>query len=184
MSEHILDKFFKPKSIAIVGASSKENSIGRILLENLKQSGFPGEIYPINPNYAEILGVPSFPSVTSLQTSIDLAIIAVSIQGVQKIMEECGQAKIPGAIIISAGGKEVGEKGKEIEANIHARARTAGIRYLGPNCMGILCPPTRLNASFAAHSVKPGSVALLSQSGIKALKKLSVSLRLIERVFM
>ena len=165
MPNHILDKFFKPESIAIVGASSKENSIGRILVENLQKDGFPGSIYPINPKRGEILGIPAFPSITDVPARIDLTIVAVPIQGVPEIMRECGQAKVPGVIIISAGGKEVGEEGEKIEADIHAAAQAGGIRYLGPNCMGILCPQARLNASFAAHSVRPGSVALLSQSG-------------------
>jgi acetyltransferase len=165
MHSHILDKFFKPGSIAIVGASSKENSIGRILIENLQKDGFQGSIYPINPKHRDILGIPAFPSLTAAPGSIDLAIVAVPIQGVPEVMRECGQAKVSGVIIISAGGKEVGEEGQEIEAEIHAAAQAGGIRYLGPNCMGILCPSAHLNASFAAHSVRPGSVALLSQSG-------------------
>lgn len=165
MRPHILDKFFKPESIAVVGASPKQNSIGRILIENLQKSGFPGRIYPINPKHEEILGIPAFPAVTAVGASIDLVIVSVPIQGVPEVMQECGRAKVPGVIIISAGGKEVGEEGKKIEADIHAAAQAGGIRFLGPNCMGILCPHTHLNASFAAHSVKPGSVALLSQSG-------------------
>ena len=165
MHSHILDKFFQPESIAIVGASSKENSIGRILIENLQKDGFPGGIYPINPKHEQILGIPAFPSIAAAPAGIDLAIVAVPIQGVPEVMRECGQAKVPGVIIISAGGKEVGEEGKKIEAEIHAAAQAGGIRYLGPNCMGILCPHSHLNASFAAHSVRPGSVALLSQSG-------------------
>jgi acetyltransferase len=165
MHNHILDKFFKPESIAIVGASAKENSIGRILIENLQKDGFPGVIYPINPKHGEILGIPAFPSITAAPAGIDLAIVAVPIKGVPEVMRECGQAKVSGVIIISAGGKEVGEEGEKIEADIHAAAQAGGIRYLGPNCMGILCPHAHLNASFAAHSVRPGSVALLSQSG-------------------
>ena len=165
MQSRNLDKFFKPESIAIVGASSKENSIGRILIENLQKDGFPGGIYPINPKHGEILGIPAFPSITAAPAGIDLAIVAVPIKGVPEIMRECGRAKVPGVIIISAGGKEVGEEGEKIEAEIHAAAQAGGIRYLGPNCMGILCPHSHLNASFAAHSVRPGSVALLSQSG-------------------
>ena len=165
MHSHILDKFFQPESIAIVGASSKENSIGRILIENLQKDGFPGGIYPINPKHEQILGIPAFPSIAAAPAGIDLAIVAVPIQGVPEVMRECGQAKVPGVIIISAGGKEVGEEGKKIEAEIHAAAQAGGIRYLGPNCMGILCPHSHLNASFAAHSVRSGSVAFLSQSG-------------------
>ena len=140
MHNHILDKFFQPESIAIVGASSKENSIGRIIIENLHKDGFPGGIYPINPKHGEILGIPAFPSIAAAPAGIDLAIVAVPIQGVPEVMRECGQAKVPGVIIISAGGKEVGEEGKKIEAEIHAAAKAGGIRYLGPNCMGILSP--------------------------------------------
>jgi acetyltransferase len=165
MPNHILDKFFKPGSIAIVGASPKKSSIGRILIENLQKDGFPGSIYPINPKHKEILGIRAFPSITALPAGVDLAIVAVPIKGVPEVMRECGQARVPGVIIISAGGKEMGEEGKKIEADIHAAAQAGGIRYLGPNCMGILCPSAHLNASFAAHSVRPGSVALLSQSG-------------------
>ncbi len=165
MQKHILDKFFKPESIAIVGASAKENSIGRILIDNLRKDGFSGSIYPINPKHGEILGIPAFPSITAAPAGIDLAIVAVPIKGVPEVMRECGRAKVAGVIIISAGGKEVGEEGTKIEAEIHAAAQAGGVRYLGPNCMGLLCPHSHLNASFAAHSVRPGSVALLSQSG-------------------
>ncbi|MFA5183250.1 MAG: CoA-binding protein [Syntrophales bacterium] len=165
MHNHILDKFFKPESIAIVGASSVENSIGRILTENLQKDGFPGSIYPINPKHGEILGIPAFPSIKAAPAGIDLVIVAVPIKEVPEVMRECGQAKVPGVIIISAGGKEAGEEGKKIEADIYAAAQAGGIRYLGPNCMGKLCHHSRLNASFAGHSVRPGSVALLSQSG-------------------
>jgi len=165
MKSHILDKFFNPQAIAVVGASPKEGTIGLTLLTNLQRDGFPGRIYPINPKHEEILGLPAYPSVTAVNAPIDLALIAVPIQGVPEIMAECGRARIPGAIIISAGGKEVGDEGQEIEARIQAAATAGGIRYLGPNCLGILCPYTQLNASFAAHTAKPGGLALLSQSG-------------------
>lgn len=165
MQNHILDKFFKPKAVAIVGASNKENSIGRILVENLQKDGFPGSIYPINPKNEDILGIRAFPTITDVPAGLDLAIVAIPIKGVPEIMRECWQAKVPAVIIISAGGKEVGEVGQEIEAEIKAAAQGGGIRYLGPNCMGILCPSSRLNASFAAHSAKPGGIAFLSQSG-------------------
>jgi acetyltransferase len=165
MKRHIINKFFQPEAIAVVGASPREQSIGYTLVDNLTRDGFPGQIYPINPKHEEILGLKAYPTVTAVGSPIDLAIIAIPIQGVPEIMQECGQAKIPGAIIISAGGKEVGDEGKKIEAEIEAAAQAGGVRYLGPNCMGILCPHNKLNASFAAHSAKPGSVALLSQSG-------------------
>jgi acetyltransferase len=134
-------------------------------VNNLKRDGFQGDIYPINPKHGEILGLKAYPSVTAVGAAIDLAVIAVPILGVPEIMQECGQAKIPGAIIISAGGKEVGDEGQKVEAEIAAAAKAGGIRYLGPNCLGIICPHTHLNASFAARMAKPGGLALLSQSG-------------------
>ena len=160
-----LDYFFKPGAIAVIGASPRESSIGRALLTNLKQDGFPGPIYPINPKHEEILGLKAYPSIGAVGSPIDLAVIAVPIRGVPAVMKECGEAGVKGAIIISAGGKEVGEEGVRIEEEIRSEAQRSGIRYLGPNCMGIFSPINGPNASFAAHSAEPGNLALLSQSG-------------------
>ncbi len=165
LQKPVLDYFFKPGAIAVVGASSREGSIGFTLLDNLKNDGFSGPIYPINPKHDEIMGYKAYGSVTAVGSPIDLAIIAVPIQEVPAVMRECGEAQVKGAIIISAGGKEVGEEGARIEEEIRTEANRFGIRYLGPNCMGILSPVNHLNASFAAHSAEPGSLALLSQSG-------------------
>ncbi len=165
MKKSPLDPFFKPEAVAVVGASEKENSIGLALMTNLKKDGFPGKIYPINPNYKEIQGLPAFPAVTALNAPIDLAVIAVPIRGVPEVVRECGQAGLKAAIIISAGGREAGPEGQDIEDAIKEEAARAGIRYLGPNCMGVLSPPRRLNASFAPHSADPGSLAFISQSG-------------------
>lgn len=165
LKKPVLDYFFKPGAIAVIGASSKEGSIGFTLLTNLKRDGFPGPIYPVNPKHEEILGLKAYPSILEVKSSIDLAIIAVPIREAPGIMRECGEAGVKGAIIISAGGKEVGEDGARIEEEIRSEARRSGIRYLGPNCLGILSPINGLNASFAGHSAEPGSLALLSQSG-------------------
>ncbi len=165
LSKPILDYFFKPGAIAVIGASPRESSIGWTLLTNLKKDGFPGPVYPINPRHEEILGFKAYPSMAEVGSAVDLALIAVPIRGVPAVMKECGEAGVKGAIIISAGGKEVGEEGARIEEEIRFEAQRAGIRYLGPNCMGILSPANSLNASFAAHSAAPGSLALLSQSG-------------------
>ena len=165
LQKPVLDYFFKPGAIAIVGASAREGSIGFTLLNNLKKDGFAGSLYPINPKHDEILGHKAYPSVSAVGSTIDLAIIAVPIHEVPAVMRECGRAQVKGAIIISAGGKEVGEEGARIEEEIRAEAKRGGIRYLGPNCMGILSPVNSLNASFAAHSAAAGSLALLSQSG-------------------
>ena len=98
------------------------------------------------------MGLTAYPSVTAIGAPVDLAVIAVPIQGVPEIIRECGQARIPGAIIISAGGKEVGDEGQKVEAEIEAAAKAGGIRYLGPNCMGIICPHTTSQCQFrGAH---------------------------------
>ncbi|MHC1729064.1 MAG: GNAT family N-acetyltransferase [Syntrophobacteraceae bacterium] len=165
LKKPVLDYFFKPGAIAVIGASPRESSIGCTLLMNLKNDGFPGPIYPINPKHEEILGLKAYQSITAVQSPIDLAIIAVPIREVPEVMKECGDAGVKGAIIISAGGKEVGEEGARIEEEIRIEAQRSGIRYLGPNCLGILSPINGLNASFAGHSAEPGSLALLSQSG-------------------
>jgi acetyltransferase len=165
MKKTSLDAFFKPKSVAVVGASDKEGSIGLALVRNFQTGGFPGQIYPINPNYSEILGLPAYASVTQVGQPPELAVIAIPIKGVPGIIKECGQAGIRAAIIISAGGKEAGPQGAAIEEEIKKEAAAAGLRYLGPNCMGILSPPANLNASFAPHSAQPGSLAFISQSG-------------------
>lgn len=165
MKKPVLDYFFAPDAVAVVGASPRQGSIGFTLLDNLKRDGFGGPIYPINPKHESILGLKTYPSIQQVGAAVDLAVIAVPIRGVPEVMRECGEAGVRGAIIISAGGKEVGEEGDRIEAEIRAEAEKAGVRYLGPNCMGILCPPNGLNASFAAHGAEPGSLALLSQSG-------------------
>ena len=113
----------------------------------------------------EIQGLPAYPLVTEVKEPIDLAIIAIPIRDVPDAMRECGQAGIGAAIIISAGGQETGPRGKEIEAAIKAEAQKAGIRYLGPNCLGLLCPSSKLHASFAPHCAQPGNLAFISQSG-------------------
>jgi acetyltransferase len=165
MDKNILDKFFKPESVAVVGASTHEGHVGRILVENLQQGGFAGQIYPINPKAPEVQGIKAYPSLTALGAPVDLAVICIPIQGVPEVIKECGEAGIKAAIIISAGGKEAGEEGLAVDHAIHEAAQKAGVRYFGPNCMGLLCPGSHLNASFAAFSADPGSLAFISQSG-------------------
>ena len=165
MRKSSLDVFFKPESVAVIGASEKDQTIGQALVHNLLKDEFPGKIYPVNRKYQEIQGLRAYPLVTEVKEPIDLAIIAIPIRDVPSAMRECGEAGIGAAIIISAGGKETGLPGKEIEAAIKAEAQKAGIRYLGPNCLGILCPSSKLHASFAPHCAQPGNLAFISQSG-------------------
>jgi acetyltransferase len=165
MDKNLLDLFFKPEAVAVVGASTHEGHVGYILVDNLQKSGFPGQIYPINPKASEVLGIKAYHSLTDVGAPVDLAVICIPIQGVPEVIKECGAVGIKAAIIISAGGKEAGEEGEAIDAAIHEEAQKAGVRYFGPNCMGLLCPGSHLNASFAAFSADPGSLAFISQSG-------------------
>ncbi len=165
MPGHQFDFLFKPASVAIIGASEKENSIGRALVANLRQAAFPGPIYPINPKYLEILELPAYPSVLAVNRPIDLALIAIPIKDVPAVLCECGQAGIKAAIIISSGGKEIGPEGEKIEAAIQEEAARHGIRYLGPNSWGALCPSAHFHGTFAPRFARLGSLAFISQSG-------------------
>lgn len=165
MKKQPLDHFFRPASVAVIGASVVEKSIGHTLVQNLLRGGFPGRIYPINPKYKEVLGLEAFPGVGEVDDRIDLAIIAIPIGAIPEYMGELGRAKIPAAIIVSTGGREIGSAGVAVEAAIKDAAREAGVRYLGPNSMGLMCPPRQLNASLLSHPVIPGNLAFISQSG-------------------
>ena len=165
MSVENLDRLFKPNSIAVVGASERKGSIGAALMRNLIERGFPGEIYPINPNHTKIWGKSASPSITDLKTQVDLAVISTPIIMVSQIVKECAEAKIGGVVIISAGGKEIGEAGKKLEAAILKEAKQSGVRIIGPNCLGIVSSRSKLNASFASRMPIPGKMAFISQSG-------------------
>jgi len=165
MKKILLDCFFKPESVAVIGASEKEGSFGSMLVQNLIRGGFPGSILPVNQNYSQIHGLTAYAAITALPAPADLAIIAIPIKDVPEIIKKCGRAGIGAAIIVSAGGREIGPQGKVIEDAIQEEAVKAGVRYLGPNSMGLLCPPARLNASVALHMPPAGSLAFISQSG-------------------
>jgi acetyltransferase len=165
MGVYNLDKIFKPESIGVIGASEKEGSIGSVLVENLIQGGFQGKIYPVNPRYRSIHALEAYPSILNINTAVDLAIIATPIATVPGVVKECVEAGVEGAIIISAGGKETGAKGRELEGQIDREARKGGLRVIGPNCLGIICPERNLNASFASRMPQKGKLAFVSQSG-------------------
>jgi acetyltransferase len=155
----------RPRQVAVIGASERTASIGNALMVNLLHGGFPGRIFPVNPKHRNVYGFPAYRSVAELDSGIDLAIIATPIDTVPKIIEACVERKIGGAIVISAGGKEVGEAGTEIEKKINALVRATGFRIIGPNCLGMLRPKERLNASFVSGMPPVGSLAFVSQSG-------------------
>jgi len=165
MGIYNIDRIFNPRAIAVIGASEKAGSVGSTLMLNLVQSGFQGELFPVNPRHRTIHGLKTLPSILKTEYSIDLALIATPIETVPSIVEECVQKGVKGAIIVSAGGKEAGTKGQEIEAQIATSAREGGLRVIGPNCLGMICPQQNLNASFAAHMPFKGNLAFISQSG-------------------
>ncbi|MEJ2167200.1 MAG: bifunctional acetate--CoA ligase family protein/GNAT family N-acetyltransferase [Desulfobacterales bacterium] len=165
MSQYNLNRIFKPRHVAVVGASEKAGSIGNALMRNLIDGGFAGMLLPVNPKYKSIHGHECFGSVSVLETGVDLTVIATPIHSVVDIVNECVEIKVGGAIIISAGGKEVGEQGREIEEKIRRIAYGSGLRIVGPNCMGIIRPGANLNASFATEMPVAGNLAFVSQSG-------------------
>jgi acetyltransferase len=165
MGVYNLDKLFKPDSIAVIGASEKQESIGSALMENLIGGGFQGTVIPVNPKYSKIHGFKTYPSILKAETSIELAVIATPIATVPSIIKECAECGVGGTIIISAGGKETGAKGREIEHQIERESRKARLRVIGPNCLGIICPGRKLNASFASRMPQKGKLAFVSQSG-------------------
>lgn len=158
-----MDGFFLPHSVAVIGASRKPGKIGHTIVKNLKEYGFKGEIYPINPKADEIEGLKAYPSVLDVPGTIDLAIVAVPAHIVPTVMEEIGKKGIKHAVIISSGFREVGNV--ELEERVMEIARRYGVRVVGPNVFGVVYTPARLNATFGPTDVKPGSIALISQSG-------------------
>ena len=172
-----LDPIFSPKSIAIIGATETVNSVGRTILENLQKGGFAGDLYPVNPKRPTVLGLKAYPSIKDIPGTPDLAVIITPPATVPGIVHDCVDKGVPGAIIISAGFKEIGASGVELERQIMAEARRGGLRIVGPNCLGVMAPHGKLNATFAADMARPGSVAFISQSGALCTAVLDWSLR-------
>lgn len=160
-----LNQFFEPRSIAIVGASRTEGKVGYEILAALLKAGFPGEIYPVNPTADEILGRKSYPDLKSIGQTPDLAVLVIAAKHVPKVMQECADTGIKAVIIIASGFKESGPKGAELEKMVIRTAKSAGIRIIGPNCIGIMVPKQKLNASFGGDLPAAGSIGYFSQSG-------------------
>ncbi|CAN2040847.1 acetyltransferase [Candidatus Magnetomoraceae bacterium gMMP-15] len=177
MSIYNLDKIFKPASVAVVGASEKEGSVGCSLLNSITNGGYEGKVFPVNPKYKTILGLTAYPSLSDIEDKIDLAIISTPITTVSSVMQECVQAEVGGTIIISAGGKEMGKKGRQIESEIEKEAAEGGVRIIGPNCIGIISHESKLNASFVGKMPLAGKVAFISQSGALCTAIIDLSLQ-------
>jgi acetyltransferase len=162
---HPLNAIFEPRSVAVIGASESAGSVGRTVLWNLISSPFGGTVYPVNPKRPSVLGVKAYPDLASIPGEVELAVISTPAATVPGIMAECVEKGVSGAIVISAGFKETGPEGVELERQVLEQARRGGIRVVGPNCLGIMRPPSGLNATFASGIARPGSVGFISQSG-------------------
>jgi acetyltransferase len=173
----MLEHFFTPKSVAVIGASSEPGKVGYDIVRNLKEASFHGEIYPVNPKAEVILELPVYKSVLDIPDPVDLAVIVVPAKIVIPVLEECGQKGIDAVVIISAGFKEIGPEGAALQQQLMEVARKHRIRVIGPNCLGIIVPPVGLNASFAPVTPKNGRLGLLSQSGALATAILDWSTR-------
>jgi acetyltransferase len=159
-----LDAIFAPKNIAVVGATENPGSVGRTIMWNLITNPFGGTVYPVNPKRPSVMGVKSYPSIGAIPEPIDLAVIVTPAKTVPGIIQECVDAGIRGAIIISAGFKETGPEGAALEQQISQIAK-GKMRIIGPNCLGVMSPRNGLNATFAGAMARPGNVGFISQSG-------------------
>jgi len=159
-----LEKIFRPNNVAIIGATEKEGSVGRTIIKNLITNPFGGTIFPVNPKRPNVLGIQAHKSIGDIPADIDLAVIVTPAPTVPAIIDECIAKGVEGAIIISAGFKEVGPAGAELERQIKEKA-TGKMRIIGPNCLGVMLPFYGMNATFAGGMARPGNVAFISQSG-------------------
>ncbi|HNL89532.1 MAG TPA: GNAT family N-acetyltransferase [Nitrospira sp.] len=165
LMQHYLTSLFEPKSVAVIGASDREKSVGNIIFKNILHSRYRGQVYAVNPQHELIQGQPAYKSVERIGGRIDLAIIATRPQTVPRIMEQCGRCGVRNTIVIASGFSEAGSSGAALERKVVEIAHTYNVRVLGPNCLGIIRPDIGLNATFTKVSAEPGDLALVAQSG-------------------
>ena len=160
-----LDAVFRPSSVAVIGASRTPGKVGHVLTKNMIDSGYPGEIIPINPNAEEILGLRCYPSILDVQGEVDLAVVSIPAASVLQVTEECGMKGVKALVVISAGFKETGHEGAVLEGKLVEIAEKYGMRIQGPNCLGLINTSIPLNLSFAAVMPTGGKIGFISQSG-------------------
>ncbi|MCF8089394.1 MAG: GNAT family N-acetyltransferase [Desulfotignum sp.] len=177
MSTHHLDRLFKPKSVAVIGASEKKGAVGCAMMKNLLSGKGNFDVFPVNPGHKKVFDRPCVSRVQKIETAVDMAVIATPIQMVPELVAACGEKGIAGAVVVSSGGRESGAKGQAIEEQILAAAQKSDIRIIGPNCLGIMNTAVCLNASFAHLTPLPGNMAFLSQSGAVCTSVLDLALR-------
>ncbi len=160
-----LDALFLPDSVAVIGATERPGTVGRTVLENLRHPSFHGKVYAVNSRHSEICGLKAYARIGEVPEKVDLAVIATPAATVPGIIGECVDAEVKAAVVISAGFRERGAEGVELERQIQEHLRRGTMRMIGPNCLGIMNPTVGLNATFAKDAARPGNVAFLSQSG-------------------
>ena len=177
-SEHQpLRAIFNPTTVAVVGASDRPGSVGRTLLWNLISHPFGGTVFPVNPKRDSVLGIKAYTSISAVPAQIELVIIATPAPTVPALIRECIEAGVKGAIVVSAGFKEIGAPGIALEQDILNQLRQSSLRLIGPNCLGVMNPRVGLNATFAGTVAQPGNVAFISQSGAICTAVLDWSIR-------
>jgi acetyltransferase len=172
-----LGAIFAPTNVALIGATETPNSVGRTIMWNLISNPFGGAVFPVNPKRLSVLGVKAYPDIASVPEKVDLAVVVTPAPTVPKLVAECVEVGVKGAIIISAGFKETGPQGAELEKQIMEHARSGGMRIIGPNCLGVMSPISGLNATFASAMARKGSVGFISQSGALCTAVLDWSLQ-------
>ncbi|MFN0172259.1 MAG: bifunctional acetate--CoA ligase family protein/GNAT family N-acetyltransferase [Bryobacteraceae bacterium] len=172
-----LDVFFAPKNVAVIGATETAGSVGRSVLWNLMSSPFGGTVHPVNPKRPNVLGIKAYSNIGAIPEKIDLAVIVTPATSVPAVIRDCASAGVKGAIVISAGFKEIGEAGADLERQILAEARLGRLRVIGPNCLGVMAPYTGFNATFAPAIARAGNVGFISQSGALCTAVLDWSFR-------
>ncbi len=160
-----LDAIFTPRNIAVIGATETPNSVGRTVLWNLIASPFGGTVFPVNPKRSSVLGIKAYPNIAQVPETVDLAVVVTPSPSVPQVIEQCANAGVKGAIVISAGFRELGPAGLEWKIACSSRRVAEACASSAPNCLGVMNPLTGLNATFAKGIAKPGNVAFISQSG-------------------
>ncbi|HDD23874.1 MAG TPA: CoA-binding protein [Chloroflexi bacterium] len=172
----MLESFFQPQSVAIIGASRDPGKLGYAVVYNLKNGGFPGALYPVNPKADRILGLQAYPSILDIPDPVDLAVIVIPYSYVPAVLEQCGQKGVSSVVVISAGFREAGREGLDRERELIEISQRYGLRLIGPNCLGVIDTDTPLNASFAAGMPPSGPIAFMSQSGALGTAVLDIAM--------
>ena len=174
-----ISRLLRPRSIAVVGAGRRDGSIGHEMFVNLIRHEFSGPVYPVNPSARSVAGVRAWPTIADVPDTIDVAVLAVPPDRVLEVVEQCAQKDVKGLVIISGGFAELGDDGALLEREILSAARSAGMRVIGPNCIGIVntSPDVSMNATFADIAPKRGRVGFLSQSGALGVAVLAAATR-------